>query len=67
MRSYIKDHKGLEYKTFGEMCKVYGKTEKLVRLRLEDNQNLKDALTKKSSVKNSNKITELNIEVGKLM
>lgn len=50
MRSYIKDYKGLEYKTFGEMCKVYGKTEKLVRFRLENNWNLKDALTKKSSV-----------------
>lgn len=36
----VKDHLNVEYKTFEEMCKAYGRDKKQVMQRLKDNYTL---------------------------
>lgn len=42
----VKDHRGVEFKSFNQMCISYGTTERTVKERLSKGWTLEDALTK---------------------
>lgn len=50
------DHMGIEYDSFSQMCRHYGKSTATVRYRLRRGRTLKEALTMPEKTKSSNQI-----------
>ena len=46
VRKKVKDHRGKEFESFGDMCAYYGKKEETVRCRMRKGTKLKEALLK---------------------